>query len=185
MKKIIMSLMALPLALVLAFGFTVSIPTHAKADGAAAVDNQFVDGNWFTIAEAKGEGYQTGSPTQVALQAQLDLYQEAVEAKDLDKEEHYAIRSWVKGWVAAEIGRAALVAGDIAGAKAALTRAVKYGKAAQKTNAGKGETAGRVDDDTAPNYGGTSAVEGKRVVAYANKYLAKVRAKLGETAPAE
>ena len=185
MKKITMSLLALPLALLLAFGFTISVPTHAKAEGAAAVDNQFVDGNWFTIADAKGESYKEGSETNVALQAQLDLYQEAVEAKDLEKEEHYAIRSWVKGWVSAEIGRVAFEAGDLAGAKAALTRAVKYGKAAQKANAGKGETPGRVNDDAAPNYGGTSAIEGKRVTAYANKWLSKVRAKLGETGPNE
>jgi len=178
MKKIILSLLALPLALTLAFGFT-SITTPAHAEETAAVDNQFVDGNWFTIAAAKGEAYQVGSPTQVALQAQLDLYQSAVEAGDSEKAEHYAIRSWVKGWYAAEIGRKAYEAGDYAGAAAALKRAVTYGKTAQKPGSGKGETAGRVDDDSAPAYGGTSAVEGQRVVAYAKKWLAKANAKLG------
>lgn len=183
MKKITMSLMALPLALFLAFGFTVSmIPTHVQAEEAATVDNQFVDGNWFSIAAAKGESYKEGGETHVALQAQLELYQAAVDAKDQVKAEHYAIRSWVKGWMAAEIGRLALVDGDLAGAKAAFNRAIKYGKTAQKDGAGKGETAGRVDDETAPNYGGTSAVEGQRVVAYASRYLAKVKKKLGETA---
>ena len=179
-KKMLLSLMTLPLAFVLAFGFAVSFPSVAKSEGAvAAVDNKFLDGNWFAIAAAIGEEYQSGSPTNVALQAQLELYQAAVEAKDLEKEEHYAIRSWVKGWIAAEIGRAALASGDTAGAKTALQRAIVYGKAAQKPNAGKGETAGRVGDETAPNYGGTSAIEGARVVAYAKKLLAKVNAKLG------
>ena len=185
MKKMItLSLLALPMALFLALAFTsISISTKVHAADAASVsDAQFVDGNWFAIAESKGEAYKVGSATQVALQAQLDLYQAAVEEKNLVDEEKYAIRSWVKGWVSAEIGLQALEKGDLAGAKAALLRAKAYGKTAQKAKAGLGETESRVNDDSAPSFGGTSAVEGKRVVAYASKYLAKVSAKLGETA---
>jgi hypothetical protein len=190
MKSIKMSLAALALATLALTAPTrpafAGVATDAdNAAAAPAVDNQFVDGNWFGIATAAGEDFKTGSPTQVALQAQLDAYQSAVDAKDLAKEEHFAIRSWVKGWVAAEIGLEALQSGDLAGAKKALLRAKKYGMKAQKPGAGLGETPSRVGDDTAPAFGGTSSVEGARVVAYADKYLAQVSAKLGETGAQE
>jgi hypothetical protein len=177
MNKILKSLLAMPLALLLAFVFVSYAPAkiHADGDQAAAVsDNQFVDGNWFTIADAKGEAYGTGTPTNVALEAQLALYQEAVEAKDTAKAEKYAIRSWVKANYAADLGLTAIESGDTAAAQAHLARALKYAKAAQKPNAGKGEQKDRVCDDTADAWRGCSAIEGKRAEKYVRKLMKRL-----------
>lgn len=175
MKKILSALLALPLALFLAFAVTsTTIPTRAHADEAAAAapaDNQFVDGNWFTIAEAKGEAYQTGSPTEVALQAQLALYQEAVDAKNTADAEKYAIRSWVKANYAAELGLEAAEAGKGTEAKADYDRALKYAKTAQKKGAGNGEQGDRICDDSAPAWKGCSLVEGQRAEKYIRKLM--------------
>jgi hypothetical protein len=195
MKSITASLTVLAAGLALASTLSMTHPRPAYADGdtttaaaaAAPADNQFLDGNWFTIAEAKGENYVTGSPTEQALQAQLAKYQAAADASppDYAQEEHFAIRSWVKGWVALAVGENALDSGDLATAKACFARAKKYGRAAQKPNAGLGETASRVNDDSAPAFGGTSAIEGARVVAQASKDQAALAAKSGGSADSE
>jgi hypothetical protein len=143
------------------------------ATAATAADNVYVDGNWFAIAQAKGESYETGSPTEVALQAQLKNYQDAADNKDLKAEEHFAIRSWVKGWVAAEEGLEAMQAGNNDEAREDLNRAVKYGQKAETPGAGLGEDPSRGDDSSAA-FEGKSEIEGARVVAYAEKYLAKL-----------
>jgi hypothetical protein len=177
MNKILKSLLAMPLALILAFVFVSFAPTKIHADGDAAAtvsDSQFLDGNWFTIAQAKGEAYGEGTPTNQALEAQLALYQEAVDAKDTSKAEHYAIRSWVKANYAAELGNQALGSGDTSSAQAHLARALKYAKAAQKLNAGKGEQKDRVCDDTADTWRGCSKIEGQR----AEKYIRKLMKRL-------
>lgn len=181
MKKHLSTLLALPLALFLAFAVfsTVATPTKVHADEAVVVDNQFVDGNWFTIAEAKGEAYGEGSATNVALNAQLELYQQAVEDKDTAAAEKYAIRSWVKANYAMLLGQNALEAGNYAEAKTALNRALKLAKAAQKKGAGSGEQADRVCDDTAKPWRGCSEIEGKRAEALVEKFLAKLRSKTG------
>jgi hypothetical protein len=182
MKTILKTLRALPLAIfALALGF-VSTPVLLHADEAATTvsDNQFVDGNWFTIAEAKGESYKEGSATNEALNAQLELYQNAVSEGDTEAAEKYAIRSWVKANYAMELGRRALGAGELVKAKEHLNRALKLAKAAQKKSAGRGEQTDRVCDETAPEWRGCSEVEGKRAETRINKMLAKVRAKSGE-----
>lgn len=183
MKTILKTLRALPLAiLVMALGI-VSTPAliHADEASATASDNQFVDGNWFAIAAAKGEAYKEGSPTNEALEAQLALYQTAVEEGDTEKAEHYAIRSWVKANYAMLLGQKALEAGDYVNAKTHLNRALKLARAAQKKGAGKGEQGDRVCDDTAPEWRGCSEIEGKRAESRINKFLDKVKAKSGDT----
>jgi hypothetical protein len=177
MKHTLKSLLALPLALFLALGIVglmvSSIPSAAYADE-GAVDNQFVDGNWFSIADAKGEAYKEGSPTEVALQAQIELYDTAVANQDTEKAEHYAIRSWVKANYAAELGRRELETGNSADARAHLNRALKLAKAAQRASAGKGEQEDRVCDDSAKRWRGCSKIEGQRAEAYINKLLARL-----------
>jgi len=171
MNKFLKSLLALPLALILAFGFA-SISTSVMAE--EGENAQFVDGNWFSIASSKGEVYQVGSQTHGDLMAQLKHYQDAVDADDTASAEKFAIRSWVKGWYAAELGRRAAAEGRNDDARNHYNRAIKYGETAQKPGAGKGETPSRVSDDSAKNFGGTSAVEGARVVKYAKKLLARL-----------
>jgi hypothetical protein len=178
MKNTLKALLALPLALFLALGMVglmvSSTPRPAFADE-AAVDNQFVDGNWFSIATAKGEAYKEGSPTEVALQAQIGLYQEAVTNEDTEKAEHYAIRSWVKANYAMELGRQALEAGKQEDAREHLNRALKLAKAAQRSGAGKGEQEDRVCDDSAGAWRGCSKIEGQR----AERRIGKLLARLG------
>lgn len=183
MTKILKSLRALPLALlVMALGFTV-VPATSHSDEAAATasvsDNQFVDGNWFTIAESKGEAYGTGTPTNVALNAQLELYQTAVEAKNTADAEKYAIRSWVKANYAMLLGQNAMEKGDYPQAKIDLARALKLAKAAQKTGAGKGESEDRVCDETAAEWKGCSKIEGKRCEARVKAFQKKLAKKSG------
>lgn len=183
MNSILKTLRALPLALlVMALGFA-SMPTLSHADESAtaeASDSQFVDGNWFDIASAKGEVYKAGSPTNEALEAQLALYQTAVDSKDTESAEKYAIRSWVKANYAMLLGQNALEAGNYSDAKKHLNRALKLAKAAQKEGAGKGEQKDRVCDDSAASWRGCSKIEGQRAEARINKFLAKVKAKTGE-----
>jgi hypothetical protein len=185
MNTILKTLRALPLAMVMALCI-VSLPTLSHADDAApaaastTVDNQFVDGNWFAIAEAKGEAYGEGSQTNVALNAQLELYQTAVDDKNTADAEHYAIRSWVKANYAMLLGQNALEAGKYAEAKTHLNRALKLAKAAQKDGAGKGQKGDRVDDDNAAAWQGTSKIEGARAEARVKAFLAKLRAKTGD-----
>jgi hypothetical protein len=184
MKHISKSLWAMPLAiLVLAFGilFTPTMSYANDTTNSVTIDNQFVDGNWFAIAEAKGEAYKEGSSTNEALNAQLELYQTAVEGKDTVAAEKYAIRSWVKANYAMLLGQNALEAGDYVTAKEHLNRALKLAKAAQKEGAGKGEQGDRVCDDSAPEWRGCSKVEGQRAEARIKKFLAKLKAKSGET----
>lgn len=185
MKSTSKHLLALPLAiLIMAFG-VLSTPSVTRADNdeASVSDNQFLDGNWFQIAADKGEAYTEGSPTNVALEKQLDAYQTAVENRDLANEERLAIRSWVKGWVAAEIGRSALEAGNYSEAKTALKRAIKYGKAAQKPGAGKGEKHACGGDGG--RFQRCSAEEGADVVTYAQGYLDKAVAKAGASSDSD
>jgi len=179
MNTILKSLRALPLALILAFGF-VSVPAASHSDEASVSDNQFVDGNWFSIAAAKGESYKNGSPTNKELNAQLALYQSAVDEKNTADAERYAIRSWVKANYAAELGRLATAAGNYDEAKQNLDRALNYAKAAQKPGAGKGEQEDRVCDDTAEAWRGCSEIEGKRAEAYVKKLQARLKKKSGQ-----
>lgn len=172
MKNALKTLRALPLALIMALGIAGFTPTHAVADEASTVDNQFVDGNWFSIAADKGEAYKVGSSTNQALQTQIDAYEGAKTDGDVVKEEHFAIRSWVKGWCAAEEGRLAFVAGDLTKAKSDFSRAKKLGLKAQKPEAGKGEKASCGGSNGA--FEGCSAEEGVKVVAYCDRWLAKV-----------
>jgi hypothetical protein len=159
----------------LAISIVHTTPTHAA--GATTVsDNQYVDGNWFQIAKDRGEEFTTGSPTQVALQAQIDAYKQAVSDKDLDKEVHFAIRSWVKGWNELALAENAMDSGDKVTAKRLFTRALRYGEAAQKSGAGLGEDPGRQGDDGADSFNGTSKIEGARVQAQAQKYLGELLA---------
>ncbi len=184
MKKTLKTLLAVNMALFLAlmtFSFAAPATIHAEGDQAAVVDNPFVDGNWFTIAQAKGEAYGEGTPTNVALEGQLKLYQDAVDTKNAADAEKYAIRSWVKANYAAEVGLEAIEAGKYADAKEALDRALKLAVAAQKAGAGKGEQQDRICDDTAPAWKGCSAVEGKR----AEKYVRKLMKRLPKAASAE
>lgn len=174
MKKILSTLLALPLALLLAFAVFSAPAAKAHADETIVSDAQFVDGNWFQIAEDQNEAYKVGSPTEVALQAQLTKYQDAVEEKDAAKAEKYAIRSWVKANFAAQQGLEAAEAGKAAEAKGHYDRALKYAKAAQKKGAGLGELESRGHDDTAPTWAGDSAVEGKRAEKYVKKLLKRL-----------
>lgn len=183
MKKTLKTMLAVPMALFLALmtvSLTVPAKIHADGDQAAAVDNPFVDGNWFSIAQAKGEDYGEGTPTNVALEGQLKLYQDAVDSKNAADAEKYAIRSWVKANYAAELGLEAIEAGKFSEAKGHLDRALKLAQAAQKPNAGKGEQKDRVCDDSAPAWKGCSSVEGKR----AEKYVRKLMRRLPKDAQA-
>jgi hypothetical protein len=166
----------LSLAITLALGITFTsfakaTPAQAEETATAAtVENaQFVDGNWFTESGNVDSG----------LQAQIDLYDAAVEADNTADAEKYAIRSWVKANYAAELGRRAMEKGEYAEAKTHLQRAVRLAKKAQKPGAGKGEHANRVDDDSAAQWQGTSRIEGLRAEAYAQKLLDRVNKKLG------
>lgn len=173
MKNMLRTLLALPMALFMAFASaSISTPTTLHAEGAA--DAQFVDGNWFSIAAAKGEAYKAGSPTEEALQAQLSLYQTAVESGNVADAEKYAIRSWVKANFAAEQGLRAIEAGDFDSARTHLERALNYAKTAQKPGAGKGEQEDRVCDDSAAKWRGCSKIEGQRAEAYVKKLLKKL-----------
>ncbi len=188
MKTILKSLRALPLALIMAFGFTAA-PAPSHSDEAAATasvsEAKFVDGNWFTIAESKGEAYKVGSPTNLELEAQLDLYQTAVESKNTADAEKYAIRSWVKANYAMLLGQNALESGNYEQAKVDLARALKLAKAAQRPGAGKGEKEDRVCDDTAAPWQGCSKVEGKRCEDRVKAFQKKLAKKTGAAAPTD
>src|SRR5665213_2497625 len=172
MKSIFSTLSGLAVASVLALAFTVSTPRPAFADNTATVDNQFNDGNWFKIATTNGEEYKTGSPTQVALQTQIDAYQSAVDNKDNKAEEHFAIRSWVKSLCASALAADAYDAGKYAEALSDVKRAIREAKTAQQPGAGLGEPSTRVDTNAAQTYGGTSKIEGARAQEQAEALLA-------------
>lgn len=151
---------------------TITTATAPTADPFVPGDNKFVDGNWFSIAESRGESYAVGSPTNLQLEAQIKAYQTARDSRDLMGEEHYAIRSWVKGCIAAEIGLEALEKGDTVTARIYFHKAIKDGLKAQAEGAGKGEAAPCGGD--AAHFRSCSTDEGKWVVAYAEKYLDKI-----------
>ena len=159
MKKFLMVLMAV---------FAFSIVSIVSTEN-GSVDNGNLDGNWMDE-----QGYQEGSPAHQSLEAQVALYDSAKADKDTEACEKYAIRSWVKGWYAAELDRKAFVAGDMVKAKKDLLRAKAYGVVAQKLKSGRGEVVGKDDSENAPKFGGTSKREGIRVVAFAEKWLAKI-----------
>ena len=141
----------------------------ASADYKTA-DNGNLDGNWMNE-----KGYKEGSPANESLNAQVEAYNQAKDAGDTAEAERLAIRSWVKGWYAAELGRLAFVAGDKVAAKAHFLRAKSHARAAQLPSAGRGEVGGKDDTDGAPAFGGTSKREGIRVAAYADKWLNKIK----------
>jgi len=178
------ALVAIALAPKPAFADAAQAPSAVSApatvdNGAQHTDAKFVDGNWFQIADAAGEEYKTGSPTNLALNDQIDKYNEAVSNHDDASAEQYAIRSWVKSLYAANQGLTALEAKDYALAKHHLNRAIRLAKRAQRDGAGLGEAPDRVNDDSAQQWKGTSKVEGARAQAYAEKLLARVQAASG------
>jgi tetratricopeptide (TPR) repeat protein len=145
--------------------------TGISAENTAS--NRLVDGNWFTIAADEGPGYgAAGDKVATELQVQIEAYEEAVQAsteanaKDetaLASCETFAIRSWVKGQYALQMGLVALNRGDYEAAQGHYQRALSYGQKAQRAHAGRGE---KVE--------GTSLEQGKIVVDIANRQLAKI-----------